>query len=115
MGTRQRRCKYAREVEAWSRNGQIPSVDTWENIYKSPVVVGGTVGLCAVPNPIVFASRVVQPQTSNQYSSVRVITDEYTGLSLTELTWHNPVSGAKRVVWTCEYGYKIGNAKGAFL
>ena len=97
------------------RKGQIPSVDTFENIYKSPVVVSGTVGLCAVPNAIVFASRVVEPQEPNQYSSVRVVSDEDTGLSLTELTWHNPDSGAKRVVWTCEYGYNIGNPKGAFL
>lgn len=97
------------------RTGQIPSVDTFENIYKSSVVPSNTVGVAAVPNAVVFASRVVEPQTPNQYSSVRVISDEETGLSLTELTWHNPDDGAKRVVWTCEYGYKVGNSKGAFL
>lgn len=97
------------------RKGQVPSLDTFSSIYKTSVVPTTTVGYAAVPNAIVFASRVVGPQEPNSYSDVKVITDSETGLSITQLVWHNPDAGARRIAWTVEYGYNIGNSKGLFL
>ena len=97
------------------QKGIVPSLDTFSTIIKSPVVPAGSVGFCAVPNAVIFASRVVSPQEPNQYSSVKILTDESTGLSLTELVWHNPDAGSRRVGWACEFGFSLGNPNGAFL
>ena len=97
------------------RRGEIPSVDTWQSIYKTPVVPNGSVGVCALPSAVVFASRVVAPPEGHSYSDVKVLADESTGLSITQLNWHNPDVGARRIVWTVNYGYAVGNSKGAFL
>jgi hypothetical protein len=97
------------------KTGQVPSVDTFSSIYKSSVVPSTTVGLCAVPNALVFASRVVTPSPNHNYNEVKILSDPETGLSITQLSWYNPEAQSQRVVWTCEYGYAIGNSKGAFL
>jgi len=97
------------------RKGEVPSLDTFASVYKSSVVPTTTVGFACVPNALVWASRVVSAQTPHSYNEVRTFSDEETGLSLTQKTWHNPDIGSKRVVWEVEYGYAIGNRKGAFL
>lgn len=97
------------------KTGQVPSVDTFSSIYKSSVVPSTTVGLCAVPNALVFASRVVAPSPNHNYNEVKVLTDPESGLSITELSWYSPEAQSQRVVWTAEYGMAIGNSKGCFL
>lgn len=106
---------YAFGSDTVIRKGEIPSIDTFSSVYKTSVVPSQTVGLCCVPNAVVWASRVVEPQNPHSYNSVKVLNDKETGISLTELSWHNPDAGSRRVVWTVEYGVALGNAKGAFL
>lgn len=97
------------------RKGEVPSLDTFSSIYKSAVVPAGSVGFACVPNALIWASRVVSAQEPNAYHEVRVFTDSETGLSITQKKWSNPDAGSSRTIWECEYGYAVGNAKGAFL
>jgi hypothetical protein len=94
------------------RKGDVPSIDTFGHVYKTPVVPAGTLGYACVPDAIVFASRVAQPQEGHAYNEVRTLTDEETGLSITMLAWHDPLVGARRNVFVANYGFAIGNNKG---
>lgn len=97
------------------RNGQVPSIDTFENVYKTHMVpaTSNHIGLAVVPNAMVFASRTVAPQEPNSYNYVQVLTDEESGISITALRYHDPLVGSQRMIFTTEYGFNIANQSGS--
>jgi hypothetical protein len=97
------------------RKGDVPSLDTFSNIYKTSLVPVGSVGFACQPNALVLASRVVYSQEQNSYNDVKVLTHEDTGLSITQKGYFDPQLGAQCYIWEAEYGYKIGNPEGCFL
>ncbi len=92
----------------------VSSLDDW-HIYKTGIVPTQTCGYICVPQALCFASRVVAPQTPNQYSDMQILTDPDSGLAITQLQWHNPDSGARRLAWIVNYGYALGLSTGCRL
>ncbi len=92
----------------------MSTLDDWQ-IHKTNVVPAQTVGFICVPQALCFASRVIQPQEPNQYSDIQVLSDPETGLAITQLSWHNPDSGARRVAFITNYGYALGLSTGCRL
>jgi hypothetical protein len=95
------------------QKGIVPSIDTFENVFKTHCLPSGTNGLLVHPSALVFASRTVFPQEGHQYSRVQIFTDEQTGLSITHLQWHDPLVGSLRSIFTTEYGFASGNVSGS--
>jgi len=94
------------------RRGVVPSLDTFESIYKSTILPANAealVGLAVLPQAILIANRYLQPQEGHKYSRAEPVSDE-SGLTLGLREWYNEDLGSCRIVMECNYGYVRGLA-----
>lgn len=96
------------------RRGEVPSLDTFEGVYKTSLIPGNTenlVGFACHPDAILAAIRYLQPQVNHSYTSASPIVDSDSGITLGYREWYDPNTGQARRVLECNYGYRTGNKK----
>lgn len=95
------------------RRGEILSLDTFENIYKSTLIPGNSenlTGFAVVPDAMLVAMRYLAPQPGNTYSKVDSMSDPETGFTIGYREWYDNDAGELRAALECLYGYNVGNS-----
>lgn len=94
------------------RQGQVPSLDTFNAVYKSSLIPSNSenlVGMALHANAILVAMRYLAPQAGIPYTTAEAITDAETGFTFGFREWGDPNTGAMKRVLECVYGRRTGN------
>lgn len=96
------------------RRGQVPSLDSFEAIYKSSLVPANgenLVGFAATADAMLVAMRYLQPQEGHKYHIAEPVTDPATGISMGYRQWYSEDTGASKAALEVVYGRLTGNPK----
>ena len=94
------------------RRGDVPSVDTFDKIYKSVVLPANIpYGIAVKPDAMLVAMRYLQPQPGNLYHQAMPVSDAETGLTFGYREWYSNDTGTRNAVIEAVYGYQVGNPR----
>lgn len=92
------------------RRGVIPSLDTFDAIYKSTVLPANVpYGFAVKPDAMLVAMRYLAPQPGNLYYKAMPVTDPETGLTFGYREFYDNYKAQRVSVIECVYGYAQGN------
>lgn len=94
------------------RSGRIPSIDSFDALYKSSLVPANgenLVGFAVLPDSMLVAMRYLAPQPGHDYFDAHPLTDSESGMTLGYRQWYDNATGTMKIVLEALWGKRVGN------
>jgi hypothetical protein len=97
------------------RQGLVPSLDTFDNVYKTSMLPENDedlIGVAVHPDAVAVAIRYLAPQEGHGYNAAEPLVDDETKITLGYRQYYDEAKGTLINILECNYGFKVANTNG---